>query len=253
MKLAFSDSGGTGRPVLLVHGFPFDRRMWASAVAELRASCRVVCPDLRGHGASPVGEGSSRMEDMARDLAELLDSLGVESAAVGGLSMGGYVALAFARLFPKRLRALVLADTRAAADSPEAKKGRHDMVALVREKGARAVSEKLLPKLLSPSARGFAREFLRLTMDAQPVEGIVGALLGMAERPDSTEILPKIACPTLVVCGTDDVVTPIAESREMAAKIRGSKLVSIPGAGHVSNLEAPALFDAALAEFLAGV
>ncbi|MBI1850411.1 MAG: alpha/beta fold hydrolase [Planctomycetes bacterium] len=193
----------------------------------------------------------ARMDEMAGDVASLLDRLGIEAAAICGLSMGGYVALAFVRLFPKRVRALVLADTRAGADSPEGRKARHDMVALVRAEGARAIADRLLPKLLSPSAPPAARELVRRMIESTPVEGIVGALLGMAERPDSTDLLAKIACPTLVICGTEDVITPLAESRELVAKIPGATLVTIPGVGHVSNLEAPAAFDSALVDFLA--
>jgi 3-oxoadipate enol-lactonase len=248
--IAYDDTGGSGLPVVLLHGFPFSRRLWDAQVEALRARYRVVCPDLRGHGESEPGPPPARMDDMARDVAALLDHLGVESAVIGGLSMGGYVALAFHRLFRQRVRALVLADTRAGADSEEGRRGRHEMVELVRKEGQAAIADRLIPKLVSPAASEAVRARLRSMIEATPVEGIAGALLGMAERPDSSDLLPAIACPTLVIVGAKDTLTPPDEARAMSERIAGASLVVIPGAGHVSCLEEPALFTSALETFL---
>ncbi len=248
--LAYDDTGTDDPPVVLLHGFPFNRRIWDRQAEAISPRFRVIRPDLRGHGDSPPGPGPSRMEDLAGEVVRLLDHLGVGPAVIGGLSMGGYVALAFYRLFPARARALVLADTRAGADTPEGRNARHEMVALVREEGAHAVADKLLPKMLSPRASAALKDALRTLMASTSVEGVAGALLGMAERADSTDLLPRIECPTLIVVGAEDAITPPAESEAMAKRISRSRLVVIESAGHVSSLEQPEAFNRALEEFL---
>src|SRR5512143_72761 len=148
--MSYDDTGATGTPLLLVHGFPLDRTLWLAQTHGLADAARVIAPDLRGCGESGIPSGTVTMDAYAGDLNALLDSLGIQSVILGGLSMGGYIAFAFYRQYPQRVRALILADTRALPDSAEGKKGRDENIALVREKGAGAIADKMLPKMLTP-------------------------------------------------------------------------------------------------------
>jgi 3-oxoadipate enol-lactonase len=192
------------------------------------------------------------MEQHADDLAALLDHLKIRRAVVAGLSMGGYVALAFWRRHPDRVQGLILADTRAEPDSAAARAGRDAAMTRVQQAGAAAYADEMLPRLLAPGSlanvriSGAAREM----MAEQPVAGIVGALGGLRNRPDSRAILPTIAVPTLVVVGEADVITPPADGQAMAAMIPGARLAVIPKAGHLSPLENPRAFNAAVRAFL---
>jgi len=253
IELAYSDEG-TGTPVVLLHGFPFNRSLWDEQAAELRDRHRVIRPDLRGMGETPPGpEEAATMDEMARDVAALMDELRVARAVVGGLSMGGYVALSFYRMFSHRVRALVLADTRATADSEEQKRAREASALQAVEEGAQAIADDMLPKLLAPrtlAERPEVAERLRAMMRKTKRRGMAAALRGMALRRDHTGFLPDIFAPTLVVVGSEDAITPPADAELLRREIRGSRLVRIEGAGHVSNLEAPEEFNAALASFL---
>jgi 3-oxoadipate enol-lactonase len=247
------DVRGSGPAVLLVHGFPFDRSMWGPQVEALESTHRVIAPDLRGFGETEAPAGPYSMDLFANDLAALLDYLGVGRVVLGGLSMGGYIAFAFYRKFPARVRALILSDTRPQPDSPEARQGRFDSARLAREQGAAAVAERLLPRVLSPktlASKPFVVAHLRRMMEAAPVEGIVGALMAMADRPDSTPTLAMITCPVLTVVGADDGITPPADVQAMTVTIRNARLVTIPDAGHVPTLEQPEAFNAAVQRFL---
>jgi pimeloyl-ACP methyl ester carboxylesterase len=257
VELIVEELPGPGAPVVLLHGFPLDRRMWREQRAAL-ASYRLYLPDLRGHGESDGSPPPYSMTSFAEDLRRELDHLALDRIVLGGLSMGGYIALAFAARYPERLRALVLLDTHPKADPPAVRRARADQVARVRMSGPEAVVDELTTRLLggrppdaevTPDVVALTREMILGTSR----DGIVGALEGMAARPDSTPILTTISCPTLVVVGSADTVTPPAMAREMAAAIPRAALVEIPGAGHLSPLERPALVNAALARFLAGV
>jgi pimeloyl-ACP methyl ester carboxylesterase len=182
-----------------------------------------------------------------------MDRLGVKKAAVGGLSMGGYVAFAFARKFPERVRALVLADTKTGADTPEGKTGRTAFADAVKAGGPGVAVEKLLPKLLAANASPSLKDLVRSSIMKNRAEGIAAALLGMRDRPDSGPTAEKIAVPTLVVCGEKDELTPPADSKAIQAKVKGSQYVELPGVGHLSNMEAPAAFAEAVATFLEGL
>jgi pimeloyl-ACP methyl ester carboxylesterase len=185
---------------------------------------------------------------MADDVAALLDALKLPAATVGGMSMGGYVALAFARRHRNRLQSLVLADTKAAADTPDARQGRQAAIALVETQGVAALLEKQIPRLLSASAsEGLRAEVRRL--GTQPPNAVIAAIRALRDRPDRTAELPEIAVPTLVVVGTQDALSPPEDGRAMAASIPRAHVVEIPGAGHLSNLENPDAFAAALAGF----
>ena len=246
--LAYESIGG-GQPLVLVHAFPLDGEMWASTARTLADRCRVIVPDMRGFGASDLGGGDASIADMADDVAALLDSLGIERATVGGLSMGGYVALAFATRHRARLERLILADTRAAADSEVARAGRADALALVAKDGVAALVERQLAALLSPAASEAVRVQVR-GLGRQSPEGVSAGIKALRDRPDRRAELSAIRCPTLVIVGTEDRISPPAEMAEIASAIPGARLVEIAGAGHLSNLERPNEFSSAVAHFI---
>ena len=242
------DSYGSGPVLVLVHAFPLDRRMWAATGQALASRCRVIAPDMRGFGASDLANGS--IADMADDVAALLDQLGIERATVGGLSMGGYVSLAFAARHKPRLARLILADTRAAADSNAARAGRADALALVDAQGVPALVERQLVALLSAGANEAVRAQVRGIGNAQRPAGVKAGICALRDRPDRQKELSAIACPTLLLVGQEDKISPPAEMAAMASAIPGAQLVEIVAAGHLSNLENPTDFVAAITSFL---
>lgn len=258
-QIAYYDVG-TGVPVLLIHAFPLNADMWAPQLAAVPPGVRVVAPDLRGFGESDLAAPPERLprsvDAHARDLEALLDRLGIDRAVVGGLSMGGYVTFAFYRRAPARVRAVVLADTRAVADTDEGRANRRRLQALVREEGAEAVVREMLPNLVSEDTRRarpqVVAEIARLIRAASPA-AITAALDALMTRPDSTELLAAIRCPALVIVGAEDVLTPPVESERMQAALPDARLAVIPGAGHLANLEQPEAFNAALSGFLRGL
>ncbi len=256
VSLSYGDAG-TGPAVLLVHAFPLCREMWAQQVAALSDKYRVLTPDVLGFGGSPVPAGGWSLDAMADALAEFLTGIGVSGPVVfGGLSMGGYIALAFARRHPGRLRGLILADTRAEADTPEARANRDKTIAFARANTAEAVVEQMLPKLLAERTRSGRPEVaaeVRRMGSAQTVDGVAAALAAMRDRPDATPGLRDIRVPTLVLVGSEDVATPPDAARTLAGGIPGAKLEQLPGVGHLSNLEAPEAFTAAVRHFLDGL
>ncbi len=243
---------GRGLPVVLLHAFPFNRSMWEPQVAALFGECRCIVPDLRGFGDSPRG-GPYTMDRYADDVGALLDALQIEQAVVAGLSMGGYVALALWRRHRQRVRALVLSDTRASADTAEGARKRLDLIEVARAQGVDAVIALQLPGLIGKSTREKHPDLvepIRSIMARSTVEGIVGGLEAMRTRPDSTPLLASIDVPTLVVVGDEDAITPVKDARVMHEAIRNSRLEVIPEAGHLSNLERPAAFNTALSDFV---
>jgi pimeloyl-ACP methyl ester carboxylesterase len=248
---------GAGMPLLLVHGFPLDHSMWNAQIDALSRQWRVIAPDLRGFGASQVSPGTVTMEQMADDLAALLDALRVtEPVVLIGLSMGGYVSFQFLRRHAHRLRGLVLCDTRAVPDTAEGVAGRHKLAAQTLEQGARPVADAMLPKLFGPQAResdpGVIEATRRVILANQPA-GIAAALLGMAQRADMTGDLPHIALPTLIVVGQDDAISTADEMRGMARSIPNCEFVVIPRSGHMTPLENPIAFNEAVEQFLTRV
>jgi pimeloyl-ACP methyl ester carboxylesterase len=247
---------GPGPVVVLLHGFPLDNTMWESQKATVGSEYRVLAPDLRGHGRSVAPDDPVYTIDaMADDVLETLDAMGIEGpVALGGLSMGGYVALSIADRYPTRLRALMLFDTRSGADSAEAAQVREDLAREVEAAGtAEPVVRALLPKLFSPATRQRRADLITRVgeqMLRTPARAVAATLRGLAARPDRTAILPKILVPTLVACGVDDVVTPPEQSRAMASAIPGARLVEVPDAGHLAPLENPAPVNLAILEFL---
>jgi 3-oxoadipate enol-lactonase len=250
--MAYEDTG-SGPAVVLLHGFPFNRSMWREQTEALSASYRVITPDLRGHGETTATDEPATMDEMARDVAALMDALDIRRAAVGGLSMGGYVTLAFYRRFPLRVRALVLADTRPQADTDEARRNREQQARKALKEGMNAIAEVMLPKALAPTTLrehpervARVREMIKSTKPA----GAAAALRGMAARVDQSDFLPSILAPTLILVGSEDELTPPRDAEFMRREIRGSRLVVIEGAAHLSNIENPVEFNRALKEFL---
>lgn len=222
--------------------------MWDDNVAQLAEKFRVVRFSFRGAGASPL-DGNFSIDDLADDALRVLDGLKIPLAAIVGLSMGGYVALAFARRHAARMSALVLVDTKAAADSDAAKAMRDQGVQLIEQYGARAFAATVPERLLAPSANAVLRERVR-EMAVQPDAGMITALKAMRARPDRTRELSLIRCPTLCVVGENDILTPPEEAHAMAARIPGARVHVIPHVGHMSNLEAPTEFNTVLLDFL---
>ncbi len=255
--LGFDDSG-RGDVVVLLHAFPFSRAIWDDVAAPLSARFRVISVDARGFGESDLRAkgGSSApyaLTDLADDLAALLDALEIPRATVLGMSMGGYTALAFAARHAARLRALVLTDTRAAADSPEARAGREVALSTIHGRGAEAYLDGSLARMLSPGAPAALHARVRKSAETR-ADSLVAGIEALRDRPDRTAELAAVACPTLVVCGGDDQISPAAEMRRMSDAIGArARYVELPGAGHLSHLEAGAAFTAAVGAFLAEV
>ncbi|HEV2973245.1 MAG TPA: alpha/beta fold hydrolase [Pirellulales bacterium] len=261
VDLAVEDRG-VGPVLLLVHGFPLDHSMWRAQIDEFSQRYRVLAPDLRGFGASGPGRGLGSgecsgeitMRRYADDLAVLLDRLGIRDSIVYcGLSMGGYVAWQFWQKCADRLDGLVVCDTRAVGDTPQAKAGRAELAARVLAEGAKAAADAMLPKLFGPESQRDhpqAIEQTRAAILGNPPAGIAAALHGMATRPDATEMLAGIDVPTLVVVGEHDSISPVAEMRGIAERIPGAELAVIRNAGHMSPLEEPRAFNDALGRFL---
>jgi pimeloyl-ACP methyl ester carboxylesterase len=235
LKFAYAVRGRTGPPLVLLHGFAMDRSIWVDLVESQLGDQQVILPDLRGHGESDAPEGPYSMSLMAADLAYLLDALGIEQAIVCGHSMGGYVALAFAEHHPHKLAGLGLITTNAQADPAEKRAGRFTLIDQIRERGALAVAESLAPRLSSnPAVVGQAQH---LICSITP-QGLIGALLGMAERPDRTAQLPQVNVPALVVAGEADQITDFASAKAMADALPQGEFLGIPGVGHLPMSEA---------------
>ncbi len=227
---------GQGLPVVFIHGFPFDHTIWDPVISRLEGHVRVIAPDLRGFGRSEAPEGVYTMRLLADDIAGLMDKLGEKQAVIVGHSMGGYVALAFAQAYPERLLGLGLVSTRSGADSEEGRKNRYATAEEVIRTGPKAVADSMAPKLARDTR---LQEKLYEIMVRTHPNGLVGALKGMAERPDMSGFLPEITAWTLVVAGTDDQVIPASVSQQMSGAIPRAEWVEIPGAGHVAMMEAP--------------
>ena len=239
--------------LVLLHAFPLNARMWDPQLALAAHGWRVVAPHLRGFDGGVTDPPASTVDDYAGDVIDLLDALHVEDAVIGGLSMGGYSAFAIFRHAPRYVRGLILADTRSQADTKEGVEGRKRMLQLLADKGPSAVVDEMIPKLLGASTRASQPALgdrVRALALSSPPAAIAGAIRVLMARPDSTPLLGTIHCPTLIVVGEEDTLTPPALSEEMHRAIAGSKLVVVPGAGHLSSFEQPAVFNSAVAEFL---
>jgi pimeloyl-ACP methyl ester carboxylesterase len=239
--------------VVLLHAFPLNARMWEGQLALADTGWRVIAPQLRGFDNGSGDPPASSIDDFAGDVIDLLDGLHVKQAVIGGLSMGGYVAFGLLRHAARYVQGLILADTRSQADTPEGVAGRTRQLGLVQTSGPATVVEELVPKLLGETTRQTRPavvKTVRSLAQSSSADAISGALRALMTRPDSTPLLASIHVPTLIVVGDEDVLTPPAASEEMHRAIAGSELVHIPNAGHLSNLEQPDVFTAALAAFL---
>jgi 3-oxoadipate enol-lactonase len=256
VEIGYDDVGtSTGVPVLFVHAFPLNRTMWAPQVSAMVERCRCIAADLRGFGDS-ARQPPYSMEQYADDLAGLLDQLHVEKVVLVGCSMGGYVCFEFWRRHRERVRALVLADTRATADTAEATERRRQQIALVRADGSTAIANAQIASMVGKTAREKqpdTYDAVHRMMAQAPVDGIAGALEAMMKRPDSTPDLPGIDVPVLVVVGDEDAITPVKEASAMQAAIPGSVLQVIAQAGHLSSMERPAAFNHVLTEFVSAL
>lgn len=254
-KLAYSDTG-RGTPVVLLHAFPLDRGMWQPQIDALAGQCRILAVDLPGFGQSSVDSNVS-VETAADGLAELLEAANLPGRVVlGGLSMGGYVAMAFARRHPQRLAGLILADTRSDADDDAGKKNRDRLISMTQEFGPSKVYEVMLPKVVCEDTLKHQPkivESIRVLAARQSAAGVIGGLKLLRDRPDATPELSRIVIPTLIIVGELDAITPPPLAEQMASHIAGSRVVVIPGAGHLSNMEKPTAFNAAVGAFVTGI
>lgn len=257
INIDYTDTGGSGTPALLIHAFPLNAQMWEPQIESLGDRFRLIVPDLKGFGSSdaPDDPAAYSMDAYADEVAAVVDHAGVDKAVVVGLSLGGYIGLAFLRKHRERVRALVLADTRAEADTPEGAAKRTSQQQQVRAESTSGLIDALANALLGGATREKKPDVVERAkhlMD-NPAAGFIGALEAMKQRPDSTDLLTSITVPTLVIVGENDTVTPPELSRKVHEHVGGSRLVVIPEAGHLSNLEAPEAFNGALGEFLATV
>ena len=248
------DEAGHGPAIVLLHGYPFDRSMWREQIDFLSAAgYRVIAPDLRGLGENESSVEIATMDEMARDVAALIDELTVDRAVVCGLSMGGYVAFEFAHLFPSRPRALVLAGTRAPADNESEKESRAQQVERVLAEGMKGIPEATLPKLLARRTLAEKPNVVAQVRDMilrAPPRGAAAAQRGMAARRDYSDDLPRINVPTLVIVGREDTVRPVADAEFMHERIPESHLEIIDDAAHMTNMEQPEAFNNVLLRFL---
>jgi pimeloyl-ACP methyl ester carboxylesterase len=252
VRLAHTEAG-SGHPLVLLHAFPLSSAMWLEQRELLRQRCRVITPDQRGFGGSPLGEDEPSLGACADDVLALLDRLGLERVALGGLSMGGYVAMELLRRAPERVAALVLADTKAQADTAEAREVRLRTADTVEREGVGELADTMLPALLGASSlerRPAVAGRVRGLVSAAPPSAVGWASRAMAARPDSFDVLRTTAVPALVVVGDEDTLSPVSQAQQMADALPQGRLVVVPEAGHLSALEDPEAFAAAVTGFL---
>lgn len=257
LRIFFLDEGSgekTARvPLLFVHGFPLNHEIWSSQIQTLSATHRVIAPDLRGHGKSDAPPGPYKIEQMADDLKALIDARRCGPVMMIGHSMGGYITFAFLRRYPKLIAGLGLVCTRPGADAPEGKTNRENLAQRVEKDGSIAVVDAMFPKMLAPTTYAEqldASESIRRMMLATPVAGIAGASRGMALRSDSSDLLPTIKVPTLIITGAKDQLIPPKESENIANQIPNSTLHVISGAGHLPSVEKAGEVNRILMEFV---
>ncbi|MFM8322859.1 MAG: alpha/beta fold hydrolase [Chloroflexota bacterium] len=252
-SMAYTDEGA-GQPLLFVHGYPLNRRLWAPQALALSGQYRVLAVDLRGHGESDPVPGPYNMDLLADDLNAFLDALHIDQPVVlCGLSMGGYVAFAFWRRYAARLCGLILTATRAAADSDEARRARDAAIETARTRGVSAIVEGMLPKMLAPLSYEQRPELVqqvRQILLATSLEGVLGDLAALRDRVDSTATLSQINVPVMIVHGREDQIIPLKEAEGMAAQLRRAELQVLSNAGHLPNLENTPVFNQAVRQFV---
>ncbi|MBX3061454.1 MAG: alpha/beta hydrolase [Anaerolineae bacterium] len=243
---------GSGTPLILLHGFPLSSIIWREQVNRLSDQARVITPDLRGHGRSPSSDDIYEMELLARDVVELMDTLEIPQAVVMGHSMGGYVALALARIARNRLKALGLIASQSAADSEEARQNRYKLAERVVNEGSIAVAESMLPRLFAPGEHEddtMVETVNTVMLNTRP-QTLINSLKGMAVRTDSTPLLGTFDFPVLIVTGDQDAIIPLQKAEQMAAALKNGTLVTIENAGHMTMMEQPQATSLAIRNFI---
>jgi 3-oxoadipate enol-lactonase len=251
ITIGYSDQG-TGLPIVFLHAFPLNRTMWATQVNALSSQFRIVTIDLRGHGESDAPLWRYTLEQSADDVRALLDYLAIRQALFVGLSMGGYILFAFYRKYTARVKGLILADTKAQADTEEGKNGRFQLAQIAYKKGPSAVADVMIPKLLSLATIQTNPDLVqqvRAMIESNQVSGIAGDLMAMADRPDSVPLLSRITHPTQIIVGELDHATPLSDAKLMAEQIPHASLAIIPNAAHLANLEQPEAFNQIVSAF----
>jgi 3-oxoadipate enol-lactonase len=244
---------GSGEPVVFIHAFPLNQTMWDHQLSRLQNSFRVITTDLRGFGRSDAPDGPYSMTQMADDVRALLYHLDIHRMTLVGLSMGGYISLALLRKYPKVVRALVLADTRATADTPEARERRLISADKAEREGVRAIADDMVPLLLGRTSLDTRPDVVRRVremIEGNSPQGIAAAQRGMSERIDSTTLLAELELPCQVIVGSEDVLTPLSEAETLHRGIKGARFNVIDRAGHLSNLEQPEEFNRVLSDFI---
>jgi 3-oxoadipate enol-lactonase len=247
--LHYRDAGSGNDAVLLLHAFPLHSGMWAPQLAALAGRFRVIAFDYRGLGRSRPAPEATTVDLVAGDALALLRQLGLRRVAVAGLSMGGYAALELYRRAPEIFRGLALCATKATPDSEEAKTTRETFAQNAMAKGIEWVADDFTPKLLKPQADPAVFATVKDLIRQGTPEGVAAAMRGIMRRPDSVPTLARIVCPTAIFYGEEDQLIPFAEAQRMAQTVKGARMVRIPGAGHLVNLENAAAFNAALSTF----
>jgi len=252
-EMAYAEAG-SGTPLLFIHGFPLSKAIWLPQLEALNTSFQIITPDLRGHGDSESVPGPYSMQMLAGDLNALLDNLGInQPVVICGHSMGGYLTFEFFRQYPQRVAGIILTATRAADDPPEGKTNRDNAAQNVMQDGITPIVEGMLPKIVSPASFDKNPELVesvKAIMMGASVEGTVGALMAMKERPDSTPTLEEIKVPSLVIHGRGDQIIPLAEAEQMAGSIQDCEFVIFDNAGHLPSLEDPQLFNNVVRDFM---
>jgi pimeloyl-ACP methyl ester carboxylesterase len=245
---------GSGLPVVLLHAFPLSSAMWLGQRNDLGEVCRVITPDLRGFGGSQLGYDEPSLDHMADDVAALLDTLGLDRVVLGGLSMGGYVSMAFLRRHGHRVSALLLADTKAAADAEAARANRHRIADALDESGSTQVLlDDVLPALLGETTvaeRPMIQGRVRALLEDAPPAAAAWAQRAMAARPDSFDTLRGVTGPALVVAGDQDALSTLEDAQALVDALPDARLVVVPRSGHLTAVEAPEAFNVAVREFL---
>jgi 3-oxoadipate enol-lactonase len=251
ITIGYSDQG-TGLSIVFLHAFPLNRTMWTTQERLLSLQFRIITIDLRGHGESDAPLWRYTLEQSADDVRALLDHLGIQRALFVGLSMGGYILFAFYRKYAARVKGLILADTKAQADTEEGKEARFQMAQIAYKKGPSAIADVMIPKLLSPATIQTKPDLVQQVqamIEGNQISGIAGDLMAMAERPDSVPLLTQITRPTQIIVGELDQATPPSDAKLMAEQIPHASLAIIPNAAHLANLEQPEAFNQIVAAF----
>jgi len=246
----FVEVRGNDLPLTLLHGYPLDHTIWLDVAARLESEARVIMPDLRGQGRSPAPGGTYSMNELAGDVLHLLDSLDVDKTIIAGHSMGGYVALAMAKLHPERLSGLVLVASHAYADPPEKKQARLESIEQIKAHGLGNILASMPGKLTYNEA---VADKCRAIISGASPQGIIGTLAGLAEREDALDVFSSLEIPAMIICGVDDQINPVSLNREMAARMKNPWLVEVNAAGHMPMLEQPEQVAEALKKFIRSI